>query len=210
LRLPTPADFVTYVAKTKEVWVTTPKDESVTVLDATAPAALKAKLVIKAPGSVEGAAVDPDHGLYYTNLEDKNLTLGVGIESHAIKSTWSSGCSDAPHGVAVDPQRGLVMVACSDGVRILDAARDGAVLGKLDTGDGVDDIFYDPSRRLLYVAAAGARRLTVASIGDKGEAAVLATAATAERARNAVADTEGNVYVADAASARLLIFSAPK
>jgi hypothetical protein len=98
------------------------------------------------------------------------------------------------------------MVACSDGVRVLDAAHDGAIVGKLDTGDGVDDIFYDVSRKLLYVAASTARRLTIARIGDRGEATAIATVATAERARNAVADTEGNVYIADAASARLLIF----
>jgi DNA-binding beta-propeller fold protein YncE len=210
LGLPTPADFVTYVARTKEVWVTTPKDQSLTVLDATTASALKPKLVIKAPGSVEGAAVDLDHGYYYTNLEDKNETIRVDIDSHAVKATWSSGCSDAPHGVAVDSQRGLVMVACSDGVRIFDATHDGAALGKLDAGDGVDDIFYDASRRLLYVAASAARRLTVARIEDKGEATVIATATTPARARNAVADTEGNVYLADAANARLLIFGAPR
>ncbi|MEO8799924.1 MAG: hypothetical protein ABI551_18655, partial [Polyangiaceae bacterium] len=32
IKLPTPADFVTYVASTKELWVTTPKDQSITVL----------------------------------------------------------------------------------------------------------------------------------------------------------------------------------
>jgi hypothetical protein len=37
LKLATPADFVTYVAATKEVWVTTPKDGSLTLLDAAAP-----------------------------------------------------------------------------------------------------------------------------------------------------------------------------
>ena len=210
LKLATPADFVTYVAATKEVWVTTPKDGSLTLLDASTPAALKSKLVIKTPGSPEGSAVDADHKLFYTNLEDTNQTLVVDIESHAIKATWISGCSDAPHGIAVDPARGLVIVACSNGLRILDTAHDGAALGKLDTGDGVDDIFYDAAKRQVYVAASNAKRLTIASIGDKGQATVIATAATAERARNAVADTDGNTYVADAATARLLIFGAPR
>ncbi|MGH3427588.1 MAG: YncE family protein [Mycobacteriales bacterium] len=210
LKLATAADFVTYVAATKEVWVTTPKDGSLTLLDASTPAALKSKFVIKTPGSPEGSAVDADHKLFYTNLEDTNRTLVVDIESHAIKATWSSGCSDAPHGIAVDPARGLAIVACSDGLRILDAAHDGAALGELDAGDGVDDIFYDAAKRLVYVAASNAKRLTIASIGDKGQVTVIATAATAERARNAVADTDGNTYVADAATARLLIFGAPR
>jgi DNA-binding beta-propeller fold protein YncE len=208
LKLPTPADFLTYVAPTRELWVTTPKDESLTLLDASTPAALKAKAVVKMPGSPEGAAVDVEHRLYYTNLEDKNQTLAVDLDSHAIKATWSAGCSDAPHGVAVDSARGFVLVACADGIRILDAQRAGALLGKLDTGDGVDDIVYDPAKRLVYVAASKARRLTVASIGDHGETAVIATGITGERARNAVADADGNVYVTDAATAQLLIFGA--
>jgi DNA-binding beta-propeller fold protein YncE len=211
LKLPTPADFVTYVASTKEVWATTPKDQSLTLLDASDPATLKAKVVIKMPGSVEGAAVDTDHGLFYTNLEDKNQTLAVDIRSHAIHATWSPGCSDAPHGVAVDATRRFAIVACSDGVRILDASHDGtALLGRLDTGDGVDDIYYDASKQLVYVAASKARRLTVAHLGDNGQATVVATGATAERARNAVADNDGSVYVPDAGSARLLIFSPPR
>ncbi len=148
VKLATPPDFVTYVAPAKEVWVTTPKDQSLTVLDATKPASLKSKLVIKASGSVEGAAVDADHGLYYTNLEDKNRTLAVDIQSHAIQTTWDPGCGeDGPRGIAVDPARSFLFVACSDGVRVLDAAHGGAKLGKLDAGAGVDDIVYDASRQ---------------------------------------------------------------
>jgi hypothetical protein len=107
LKLASSPDFVTYVASAKEVWVTEPRDQTLAVLDATKPAALKAKLVIKAPGSVEGAAVDNDHGLYYTNLEDKNQTLAVEIGSHTIKSTWDPGCGEGgphgPSGAPVDP-----------------------------------------------------------------------------------------------------------
>ncbi len=208
LKLSSPPDFVSYVSSAKEVWVTTPKAQSLTVLDASAPAVLKAKLEIKAPGSVEGSALDAEHGLFYTNLEDKNQTLAIELESHAIKATWSSGCGGGePHGVAVDAASNFVFVACSDGVRVLDGAHDGATLAKLDTGDGVDDIAYDASKRLLYVAAAKAQRLTLVRVEDNGQLSVVATGATGEHARNAVADADGNVYVVDSASARLLIFT---
>lgn len=209
LKLKTPADFVTYVASAKQVWATTPRDDSITVLDASKPAALKVKAVIKAPGSVEGSAVDADHGLFYTNLEHKNQTLAIDIKSHAIKATWSPGCSKTPHGIAVDPSRGFVIVGCSDGVRVLDASHGGATLGTLDTGNGVDNIYYDASKQLLYVAASRARRLTIAHIDDKGKPSIVATGSTSGRARNAVADADGNVYVPDSANAQLLIFAAP-
>ncbi len=210
LKLASPPDFVTFVAPAKEVWATMPRKQSIAVLDATKPAVLTPKLVITAPGSVEGAAVDGVHGLYYTNLEDENKTLSIDIVSHTIKSTWTSGCGQGgPHGIAVDPSRSFVFVACSDGVRILDAAHDGAKLGTLDAGDGVDDIAYDPDKQLLYVAAARSHRLTIAHVDAKAATTVIATGSTGERGRNAVADSEGNVYVADAGSATLLVFAAP-
>ncbi len=86
--------------------------------------------------------------------------------------------------------------------------RNGAVLGKIDTGAGVDNIEYVDSTQRLYVAAGKAARLTVARVDDQGQPSVVATADTADGARNAVADAKGNVYVADSRGARLLIIVA--
>jgi DNA-binding beta-propeller fold protein YncE len=209
LKLPTPTDGVSYVALTKEVWVTTPKDHSLTVLDASNPAVLAPKLVIKPDGEPEGYVIDATRGIFYTNLEDKNRTLAIDIKTHSIKATFSPGCgADGPRGVAVDEKRDFVFVACTDSVHVLDGHQ-GKVLGKLETGAGVDNLEYDGTTKLLYVAAAKAARLTIARIDDKGQAAIVATAATAQGARNAVVDAKGNTYVADPGSAHLLIFGAP-
>jgi DNA-binding beta-propeller fold protein YncE len=205
--LPTPTDGVAYVAPTKEVWVTTPRDHSLTVLDASRAETLRQKLVIRTEGNPEGYAVDSGRGVFYTNLEDKNRTLGIDIKTHAVKTTWDSGCgADGPRGIAVDETHNLVMVACTDRVNVLDGAHDGALLGKLDTGSGVDNIDWLESKRLLFVGAARAGRLTVAHIGDAGQATVVAVGDTPQGARNPVADAEGNAYEADAASGRFLVF----
>jgi DNA-binding beta-propeller fold protein YncE len=210
LKLPTSTDGVAYVASAKEVWVTTPRDHSLTVLDASKPDTLKPKLVIKTDGDPEGYAVDSVRGLFYTNLEDKNRTIAVDIKTHAIKTMWSPGCGpDGPRGVAVDEARNFVVVACTDGAMVLDGARDGAPLGKLDTGAGVDNIEYLDKVKLLVIAAGKASRLTLAGLSDKGEPSVLATGLTAEGARNAVTDADGNVYMVDPGAARLLTFAAP-
>jgi len=210
LKLPTPTDGVAFVASAKEVWVTTPRDQSLTVLNASKPNALKPKLVIKTPGEPEGYAVDAERGLFYTNLEDKNRTLVIDVKTHSIKANWPAGCGDdGPRGVAVDSLRNFVFVACTASVQILDGGHGGSLLGKLDTGAGVDNIDYIESTRMLYVAAARAARLTVARIDDKGQPSIVATAATAEGARNAVADANGNAYLADPLGARLLVFTAP-
>lgn len=206
-KLPTPTDGVAYVASSKEVWVTTPRDKSVTVLDATKPETLEPKLVIKTDGAPEGYAIDSVRGLFYTNLEDANRTLAVDVKTHAVAARWSPGCgSDGPRGLAVDEARDLVMVACTDGVRVLDGAHGGALLGTLDAGAGVDNIEYLDKARVLVVAAGKASRLTVARLSDQGALSVVATAATADGARNAVVDADGNVYVVDPRGARLLSF----
>ena len=206
LTLPTPTDGVSYVAAAKEVWVTTPHDQSLTVLDASKPGELKPKTVIKLGGEVEGYAVDEAHGLFFTNTEDKGTTLVVDVKTHKLRSTWNPSCgSDGPRGIAVDPARGLVFVACTDHIQVLDAAHDGVPLGKLDTGAGVDNIDYVDASGLLYVAAGKAAQITVARFDEKGVGSVVATGTTAPGARNAVADARGNAYVPDPNAATLLI-----
>ncbi len=210
LKLSSPTDGVVYIAALKEVWVTTPRIRSITVLDASRPNALKPKLVIKAPGQPEGYAVDDANGIFFTNLEDKNQTLVIDIKSHTINANWAVDCGEAgPRGVAFDSARNFVFVACTTNVQVLDSAHSGALLGKLETGAGVDNIDYHASTQRLYVAAGKAARLTVARIDDKGQPSIDATGATAEGARNAVVDANGNVYVVDPIGARLLIFAAP-
>jgi DNA-binding beta-propeller fold protein YncE len=208
LTLPQPTDGVAYVASAKEVWVTTPQDHSLTVLDASDPRLLKPKAVIKLDGNTEGYAVDGKRGLFFTNLEDKDRTVVVDIKTHQVKAVYEPQCGEAgPRGIAVDPARDFVIVACTDHVQVLDGAHEGARLGQLDTGAGVDNLDYLPSG-LLFVAAGRAARLTIAKLDDQGRLTIAATAHTADGARNAVADSKGNAYVADPINGRLLVFGA--
>ena len=198
-------DGVSYVAATKEVWVIAGDDKALVVLDASTPNALRVKSTITVPGAAEGYAVDNMHSLFFTNLEDKDQTLAIDLGSHAVRSTWHPGCGEkGPRGVAVDPARNLVFVACTDHLQVLDAAHDGALLGKLDTGPGVDNIDILPAEGLLYAASGGAARLTIARVGTKGELTMVAQATTAEGARTVVTDHVGNAFVADPRGARLL------
>jgi hypothetical protein len=209
LTLPSPTDGVAYVESAHEVWVTTPGDQALAVLDASKPGALKAKATVKTDGVPEGYAVDDARGLFFTNLEDKGGTLVIDVKTRKVKATWNPRCgADGPRGLAFDAVHDFVIVACTDHLQVLDAAHDGALLGTLDTGAGVDNI--DVLNGVVYVAAARAARLTVAVVDDRGELTVEATGDTAEGARNAVADAQGNVYVPDPKAARLLVFAAPE
>lgn len=207
LTLPTSPDGLLYVAATKELWVTTPRDKSVTVLDASKPAKLAPKATIALDGASEGYAVDETRGLFFTNLEDRDKTVSIDTKTHKVTATWDPKCgSEGPRGLAVDTTRGFLFVACTTGVVVLDVAHGGAQLAKLDTGGGVDNIDYLPEAKQLYAAAGKAAVLVVASVDDKGALSVLGTAPTAQGARVVIADRDGVAYVADPAGGRVLAF----
>jgi DNA-binding beta-propeller fold protein YncE len=187
-------DGLAYVASQKEVWVTTPRDKSIRVLDAKT---LDEKTKLTFEGNPEGFAVDAKRGRFYTNLEDKDLTLAIDLATRKTVATWKPSCGeDGPHGLRVDSNAGQLIVACSTRVEVLDAAHAGEVLSSIDTGDGVDDIDYAPATHLLYVGAARAGKLTVASVDSRGKMAVEASVPTHAGARNPAVTDKGVVYLA--------------
>ena len=140
-----------YVDMTKEVWVTTPRDKSIRILDA---ATLAQKDRIAFDGEPEGFAVDPTRMRFYTNLEDKDVTLAIDLLTRRTLSTWKPACgADGPHGLRFADSEAILFVACSTKVESLDAGHDGAVVGMVATGDGVDDFDYSPATHALYVGA---------------------------------------------------------
>jgi DNA-binding beta-propeller fold protein YncE len=198
-------DGLAYVAATKEVWVTAPRDNTIRILDAKT-LAQKAKLTFE--GQPEGFAVDGAHGRFYTNLEDKDRTLAIDVKTHKTLATWKPACGeDGPHGLGIDEKAGFLFVACSTGAKVLDAGHDGAVLSTIDTGDGVDDIHYVAATHRLYVAAARAAKLVVAAVDAKGKLSVEAEVPTKPGARNAVVGKDGKVYVAHSPGSELIVVS---
>lgn len=196
-------DGVAYVAKTREVWVTTPRDNSIRVLDATT-LAQKDKLPFE--GNPEGFAPDNARGRFYTNLEDKDVTLAIDLASHKTVATWKPNCGeDGPHGLRLVEPEGILLVACSGRVESLDVAHDGAQLGSIDTGDGVDDFDYTVADRHVYVGAAKAAKLTVALLDPKGGLSLLASVPTSEGARNGVVTADGRVYLAHSKASELVV-----
>jgi len=194
-------DLLTFVAKTNEVWVSAPRDKTIRILDATT---LDEKSRLTFEGNPEGFAVDAKRGRVYTNLEDKDRTLAIGLKSHKTIATWKPACGEeGPHGLRVDENSGYLFVACSTKAEVLDAAHKGAVLSTIDTGDGVDDIDYAPATHLLYIGAPKASQLTIARVGAHGKLNVIAQIPTHAGARNGAVTKDGTVYLAHSALGKL-------
>ncbi len=207
LDLPSSPDGGVWVAPTKEVWVTTPRDGSITILDARdgAHPRLAGKLALAHP---EGYAVDDGRGLLYTNQEEEDRTVAIDVRRRAVVASWKSGCGPAgPRGLALDAGRRQLVVACAAGaLRVLDAGHDGALLGELDVGAGVDNIDYLPASHRVYAAAGRAGTLTEAVLDAAGGLTRAWTAPAAQGGRVVVVDARGAAYVADSKGGRILVF----
>jgi DNA-binding beta-propeller fold protein YncE len=187
-------DGVVYVAPTKEVWVTAPRDNSVRILDSRT---LSQKQKLTFEGRPEGYAVDAKRGVLYMNYEDKDLTTAIDLKTHKTVAKWQASCGeDGPHGLSVDQNAGYLFVACSTRAEVLNAGHNGEKLSSIDTGDGVDDLKYSPATHMLYVGAAKDARLTVARVDSTGKLSLVAVVPTHEGARNGVVTKDGTVYLA--------------
>lgn len=198
-------DGLAFIPSLKEVWATTPRDKSITILDVATPAAPKLKAKLPLEGEPEGYAVDDARGIFYTNLEDKDRTLAIDFKARKVLSTWNPQCGeDGPKGLALDHGRSFLLVACPEHVIALDVAHEGKLLSKIDTGDGVDNIDYLEPRHELYVGAGTAAKLTVVGLDASGALSSVAVIPTSKGARNAVVDANGYTYLTDAAGGRIL------
>jgi DNA-binding beta-propeller fold protein YncE len=210
VKLDSMPDGLAYVASTNEVWVTTPRDKTIRVLDG-ATLAQKEKLTFE--GNPEGFAVDLTRGRFYTNMEDKDLTLAIDLKSHRIVATWKPACGeDGPHGLKLEEKDGYLLVACSTKTEVLDAGHSGAVLSAVETGDGADELDYVSATRLVYVGAAKVGKLTAARIDAAGKLTLVATVPTRVGARNGVVSTDGTVFLGHSGLVQLsdLVVVTPK
>ena len=203
-------DAVVYIPMTKEVYVSSPSDKTVRVLDGKT---LKEKSKMTFEGAPEGYAVDAKHGRFYTNLEDKDRTLAIDPKTQKIVSTWETGCGkDGPRGLQVDPAAGHLFVACTTLAKVLDINNNGATLSQVDTGDGVDDMGYSAATHTLYVGASRSAKLTIARADAKGQLSVVAQVPTRDGVRNPVVTKDGTVYMAHSRFANIsgLLVVSPK
>ena len=203
--LPSTPDGVFYVAPTREVWVTTPRDNSLQVLSLKDPANPTGAGTIRLEGQPEGYAVDERRGIVFTNLEDKDKTLAIDARTRKVTASWSPECGEkGPRGIAVDPEAVHVFVACfAEGLR--EFGSNGKILARLDTGAGVDNIDWFPSGRLVYVASAQEGKLTIAKSGPEGALSVISVAQTVPGGRSVIVDGSGTAYIPDSKGGRLVL-----
>lgn len=204
-------DGLQYIAATHEVWVTTPRDKQIRILDVKKAGEPKEVGKIEFEGEPEGFAVDNKRKVFFTNLEDKDKTLAIDIAKRAVTKTWEPKCGeDGPKGLIFDDKANHLLVVCPASIEVLDVAKDGAQVSRLEVGDGLDAVAWTASKRLVFAAAARASKMVVASLPANGTLAEVSTVPTSKGARNAIAADDGTAFVADGPAGRILMIPPTK
>jgi hypothetical protein len=148
--------------------------------------------------------VDAKRNRFYTNLEDKDRTVAVDLKTHETVATWNPACGGGgPHGLGLDVAAGHLFIGCDAAAEVMNVGGDGAVLSKVETGDGVDDIHFESATHLVYVGAARAATLTIARADNAGKLTTVAQVPTQNGARNGVVTKDGTVYLAHGGGVKL-------
>lgn len=198
-------DYVRYVARTQEVWVTEPAEQQIQVfkLNAAAKPMLTPETVIHIAGGPESLEIDNARNRAYSNLW-KSKTVEMQLTTHKVLAEWPNTCKSS-HGIAIDEAHDRVFVACGEGkVVTLAPAAHGRILATTPAGAGIDIISYSPKLRHLYVPSARAATLTIFDVANSGTLKPLAVYKTAEHAHCVTDDNHGHVFVCDPRAGTIL------
>jgi hypothetical protein len=196
-------DYVRFVAKTGEVWVSEPDGEQIEIFKLDG-GALKSIARIKVAGGPESLVIDASRGRAYSNLW-KSTTVAIDLDKRAIVERWENGCGGS-RGLALDEKRGWVFVGCAEGrAVVLDAAHGGKVLASEKSATGVDIVDYNAALAHLYVPGGKSAAMTVFAVAPSGALSKLGEVPTAAGAHCVVADERAQAWVCDPSHGRLLL-----
>jgi hypothetical protein len=199
--------YVRYVGPTHEVWVTEPAANQIEVFtvpsDETTPPPHSMFIMV---GGAESLEVDATNGLAFTN--SNTMTFSIDVMKHSVSAMWPNGCTTA-RGLAIDPNRGWVMVGCEEGKAVVLGETSGSMLGTVTTGAGVDRVAYDPTTTRLYVPSATAGSMTVAAIAGTGVPGKLGSIDVAVGAHCVVTPGAGELFVCDPTKGELDLLGDP-
>jgi DNA-binding beta-propeller fold protein YncE len=196
-------DYVRYVAKTDEVWVTEPSASQLEVfsLAKTGPAIPTSVATIPVVNGPESMVVDQRAGRVYTHRWQSSTVVWDAATRQSV-AEWPNGCA-ASRGVAVDEALGFFFAGCSEGTLSVLAVGDGRVLSSISRGAGFDVIGYNATLGHIYMAGTACKCLVMLGVSPAGTLSFLGRFAATSAAHCAAADDRGHAWVCDPGGGRL-------
>ncbi|MCX6246714.1 MAG: YncE family protein [Bacteroidetes bacterium] len=171
-------DAILYDPFSHKVFTYNGRSSSSTVID---PNTNKVIGTIDLPGKPEFSVTD-GKGKVYVNIEDKSEVCQINPMTLKVEKTWSVSPGEEPSGLAIDSKENRLFVVCGNKLMIVLNADNGAVVAKLDIGDRVDGVSYDPVLKRVY-SSNGEGTMTVVKEENKDSFKVLENFPTQKGAR---------------------------
>jgi len=206
-----PIDYVRYLARTRELWVTepgaTPPGIEIFALGDTPTSAPARAAFIPVPEGPEAITVAHAAGRVYVHAADDLATIAV--DSRSVTARWPSGC-DGTHGFPqIDERHGLLLASCArDGEVSLLGLDDGRVLGHYAAGEGEALPAFSAKAGHVYVRGDPGSKLVTLQASRKGLA--FSKDVVVPRVGHCLtADDVGHYWTCDADHGRVLRFDDP-
>lgn len=201
----TEPDYVRFSAARSEVWISNVNRARIDVLTASAGSAPLHAAFIATPGGPEGLAFDDTRHRAYVRDFGGDVIV-VDTAARVVTERWSTGCGSA-HGIPiVDPDRPFVYVGCGDATVVVLDAVGGVPLGRFSLGSGASIIAYSSGLRHLYLRGDGRAEVVELAVSPAGALSELDRFVATPKGHCMVADGDGQLWVCDWASGRLLRF----
>ncbi len=142
------ADGIFYDPADRLIYAASGAVKVATVID---PASQTKVAMIALGGAPEFAAFDAETGLMYQNLKDANSMVAVDLAKRSVTQREPLDLCLGPSGMAIDPGRRRLFVACSGNARLVIFSLDShRVTRSLPIGGGPDSVAYDAGLHRIY------------------------------------------------------------
>jgi YVTN family beta-propeller protein len=141
-------DAIIYEPATKRIYVMNGDSDSITAINAK-------------DGSVAGTidlgggpefAVSDGKGNAYGNLEEKNETLHIDVNTLKVKDRWPLAPCATPTALAFDAANRRLFVGCRSKILAVLNADTGKIVATAPIGERVDAASFDPATKLVFLS----------------------------------------------------------
>jgi DNA-binding beta-propeller fold protein YncE len=178
-------DAIIFDPFSQKVFVYNGKSSNATVIDANSNKVIG---TIVLPGKPEFSVTD-GIGKVYVNIEDKSQICVINSSTLKVDQTWSVAPGKEPSGLAIDTKTRRLFVVCDNKLMIILNADNGNVVSKLDIGERVDGVEFDPSLKRAY-SSNGDGTLTIVQEENGNTFKVLENFTTQKGARTIALDSK--------------------
>ena len=178
-------DAILYDPFSHKVFTFNGRSSNSTVIDANSNKVIG---TIELPGKPEFSVTD-GKGKIFVNLEDKSQICMINPTTQKVEATWPIAPGEEPSGFAIDVKDHRLFSVCGNKMMIILNADNGNVVARLEIGERVDGVAYDPGLKRAY-SSNGEGTMTVVQKTDKDTFRVLENFPTQKGARTITLSTE--------------------